>query len=272
MIKKVKLLTIITVVKNDNKRLKKTINSLNNISKNRNFEHIVVENLDDKKSTLLSKKFIKDNKIKYINDNNNENGIYNAMNVGICATNSTYTLFMNAGDILLLNQEKLLKVMEKININYFFSDIVFLNSVLNFNKKKISLIPDINFLYKMPTSHQAMLFKTSFLKKYKFNLKYKVASDFDLVMKAKKNTLAYFHSPDHIIEIEYGGFSSKNYLKSYLEYFQIIYFNKSGEKKIKALILLSIKLVLVCFFKTFFKEKLLFNIKKKINQWIQIKI
>ena len=124
----------------------------------------------------------------------------------------------------------------------------------------------------MPTSHQAMLFKTSFLKKNKFNLKYKVASDFDLVLKAKKNNLVYFDTIKHIIEIEYGGFSSKNYLKSYFEYFQIIYYNKSGDKRIKALILLFMKVVMVYLFNVFFKEETLFNIKRKINKWIQIKI
>ena len=266
MTKKIRLLTIITVVKNDNKRLKKTLDSLNNISNNRNFEHVIVENLDKKNNVLLSKKLIMENNIKYINDANNENGIYNAMNDGINVANSTFTLFMNAGDTLLLNQEKLFKVLENINKNYFFADIILLKSVLSFNKEKILLIPNINFSYKMPTSHQAMLFKTSFLKKYKFNLKYKVASDFDLVTKAKKNNLAYFDSIENIIEIEYGGFSSKNYLKSYFEYSQIIYFNKSGEKKIRALVLLFMKFVIVYFFKIFFKEEILFNIKRKINR------
>lgn len=272
MIKKIKLLTIITVVKNDNKRLKKTLNSLKNIYKIYNFEHIIVENLDSKKNNSISKQLVKKYFIKYINDENNENGIYNAMNIGINEANTTYSLFLNAGDTLLLNQEKLSKVIKIINKNYFYANIICLKSVLSLNKKKIPLIPNKHFLYNMPTSHQAMLFKTSFLKKYKFNLKYKVASDFDLVLKAKKNDIAFLDCMDPIIEIEYGGFSSKNYLKSYFEYFEIIFLNKTGKKKIKALTLLFTKFVIICVFKVFFKETTLFNIKRKVNQWTSLKI
>ena len=272
MIKKIKLLTIITVVKKDKKRLKKTLNSLNNIYKNFNFQHIIVENLEDKQNVSISKKLVKENFIKYVNDDNNENGIYNAMNVGINEANSTYTLFLNAGDTLLLKQEKFSKIIQIINKNYFLADIVCLKSVLSCNKKKLLLIPNQKFLYNMPTSHQAMLFKTSFLKKHKFNLKYKIASDFDLVLKVKKNDIAFFDYIDPIIEIEYGGFSSKNYLKSYFEYFEIIYLNKSGKDKIITLILLFIKFIIIYFFKTFFQEATLFNIKRKVNKWLPIKI
>ena len=39
----------------------------------------------------------------------------------------------------------------------------------------------------MPTSHQAMIMKSSFLKVKKFNLIYKIAADFDLIYNNVKN-------------------------------------------------------------------------------------
>lgn len=264
MIQQLKLLTVITVVKDDDKRLKVTLKSLEKFYESFYFEHIIVENINKKVNLSLSNKLKKNPRLVYINDNGHNNGIYNAMNIGIKKATSRYILFLNAGDKLISSADLVIDILKMIIEKYSFGNIIFFNSYLNYQLNEIILIPNENFSYTIPTSHQAMFFKSTFLKKNKFNLNYNIASDFDMVLKSTKHDLVFLKNEKPITSIEYGGFSSKNYIKSYYEYFKIININKSGYKKFKDLLFLLIRFVIVFFFKSFFKEKTLFELKRKI--------
>ena len=263
MIKNNKLLTIITVIKNDDRRLKITLKSLKKLYNDPSFEYIIVENIDKKKILFLSKKLQNNIFIGYYNDNNNKNGIYNAMNIGINKAKGKYILFLNAGDELLYSLNKMKNLLKKIIINYIHADILFFNSCLTLNSQKMNLKPNQNFSSSMPTSHQAMFFKSSFVKEHKFDLRYRVAADFNLVLKANHKNLIFLKHKKPVTKIEYGGFSSNNYLISYYEYLKIIYFNNSGFIKFKELFLLFVKGIIICFLKSIFTEKFLFYMKIK---------
>ncbi len=265
MIKKKCLLTIVTVVKNDEQRLKITLSSVKKLYKNHNYEFIIVENLDNNNKSP-SKYLNEDNYIKYLNDDNNDNGIYNAMNLGTNRASGLYIMFLNAGDFILFTEKKLSNILKKIILDHHYANIIFLPSFLSFNSKKIFLKPNKKFFYSMPTSHQAMIFRTSFVKKHMFNLKYKIASDFDLLLKSCKEKLTFFDTKTPFVSIEYGGFSSKSYILSYYEYFHILYLNKLGIYKFYALIILSLKFFFILIPKTLFRDSLIFYFKKKIKK------
>ena len=96
--------SIITVVKNDEVNIQKTIKSI--ISQSfKNFEYIVI----DGKSTDKTIKKINNykNKISYILSEK-DRGIYFAMNKGIKIATGNFLLFVNSGDLLTKNALKII--------------------------------------------------------------------------------------------------------------------------------------------------------------------
>ena len=88
------LLSIITVVKNDEQNIQKTIKSIIS-QKNINYEYIII----DGKSTDNTLKKIRKYKSK-INKiiSRKDNGIYDAMNKGLKVANGDVIVFCNSGD------------------------------------------------------------------------------------------------------------------------------------------------------------------------------
>ena len=91
------LLSIITVVKNDEKRIEKTIRSIIN-QKNIRYEYIIIDGKSKDNTIKRIKKF--KNKIdKIISEN--DLGIYDAMNKGLRLANGEVVVFCNSGDFFL---------------------------------------------------------------------------------------------------------------------------------------------------------------------------
>ena len=90
------LFSVITVVKNDEKNILKTISSISNQTY-KNFEYIVVDGLS--KDNTISKILLKK---KYINclTSKKDKGIYFAMNKGIGLAKGKIIVFVNSGDTL----------------------------------------------------------------------------------------------------------------------------------------------------------------------------
>ena len=106
------ILSIVTVVKNDASRLLKTIESLKDCYNDKNFEHIIVDGKSTDNTSNIIKKIKQENK-NILFKSSQDNGIYDAMNVGIDLSNGDFILFLNAGDKLIADKYQLLK---KINI------------------------------------------------------------------------------------------------------------------------------------------------------------
>ena len=209
-------ITIITVVKNNEKYLEENIKSLINQTY-QNYEHIIVDGLSSDKTMDIIKRY--KNKIhKIISEK--DNGLYDAINKGI----------QNAsGDIIgILNSD-----------DYFYKD------ALNIVRKYFESFPDIDFLFGTVFKHKILhgykpwkikwtfgfytthsvgffIKKSSQWKVGLYNLNYKYSSDYDLFYRMivklkmkgmatkKKEVLGFFRPGGLSSKIKYIDFLNEN--------------------------------------------------------------
>ena len=188
LIKKIKkdpYFTVITVVKDSEKEILKTILSVKKQSY-KNFEYIIIDGKSKDKTVsniLKEKKFIN----KLISDK--DLGIYDAMNKGLQESKGKIIVYVNSGDKLTRNGLKIIhkKFYMNSSIDFVFGTVRrnYTKGVIlkyGFNTKRL----DYNFDFA--TSHSTGFFikKNSFKKVGKFNLKYKCSSDYDLYLRVIK--------------------------------------------------------------------------------------
>ena len=197
-------LTIITVVLNDAKKLKKTFESINT-QIFRNFEHVVIDGGSVDKSKLIIQKNKRENtKVIFQKDK----GIYYAMNKGIQKAQGKWIFFLNAGDTFINNQTlKKIFTNQGINGDVFFGNIY--KDYISFKKKWISKkITSNDFL--MPFGHQSVFVKKQLYKKYKLNKDYKIISDFIFFYNLYKNKYRTQKINLYITKIDTDGASNRN--------------------------------------------------------------
>lgn len=225
------LFSIITVVKNDEKNIKKTIESILNQGF-KNFEYIIIDG-KSKDSTMSLISEYKD-KINHI-VSENDDGIYFAMNKGAKIARGEFIVYVNSGDILTVNALNIIqtKINENPNIDFVFGTVKrhYTKDTLikyGFNKKK--LIYNFDFA----TSHSTGFYfrRSKFQELGFFNTKYKCSADYDvyykmLILNNAKGT--FTDKQDLIGEVSSGGYSSKlNILDHLLEETKIRIDNKQN--------------------------------------------
>ena len=168
-----KFFSIITVVLNSRDNLNDTINGLRNQTF-KDFEYIVIDGgssdgtLDIIKKNLDIINFYKSEK---------DEGIYDAINKGLKLCNGNYIGILNAGDKYTNNGLEIInKYLLKENFDFIFGSVM--KKVLRYGYKKNRIFWNFDFY----SSHSSGFFikKESQNKLGKYNLKYKISSDYDL--------------------------------------------------------------------------------------------
>ena len=207
---KSKELSIITVVKNDELHLEKTIKSIIS-QKTKNIEYIVVDGGSKDGTKKIINKYKK--KIdKVISEK--DKGIYDAMNKGILNCSGNIIGFCNSGDIIYPNGlEKILNNFKKRKIDVLFATVKrnYIGKTIikyGFNENRIF------YNFDFATTHS-----TGFYVKKKihdeiglYDIKFKISSDYDFYMrliKANKFKLGSTNKNGIIGEMKSGGHSSK---------------------------------------------------------------
>ena len=144
------LFSIITVVKNDEKNIQKTIVSVLN-QKFKNFEYIIIDgNSNDSTVSII-------NQYKHKIDlliSEDDDGLYFAMNKGAKIAKGKFLVFVNSGDTLNIDALEIInkKILQNPAIDFIFGTVKrhytkgsFLK--FGFNKKKL------NYNFDFATSH-----------------------------------------------------------------------------------------------------------------------
>jgi glycosyltransferase involved in cell wall biosynthesis len=200
--------SIITVVKNDEKNIEKTINSIRHQSY-KNFEYIIVDG-KSKDQTLIKIKKMKKFINKFISEK--DKGIYDAMNKGIKMSKGKVIVFCNSGDIFFPAALKIVKKIFNKKIDFVFGTVkrnYLTKSIIKsgFNKNRIY------YNFDFATCHSTGFF----LKKKVYNeigfydQNFKCSADYDLylrMIKSKKYIGSYTKKSEIIGEVSSGGYSS----------------------------------------------------------------
>ncbi len=244
-------LTVITVVKNDQNNIEKTIKSIisnNNVS----LEYIIVDGKStDQTLSVIDKYKSKIDKIITENDQ----GIYDAMNKGIKNSKNDIIVFCNSGDFFYDGAlAKIMKIFNEQKLDYVFGTVV-----RNYTKGQIiksKLNPErIYYNFDFATSHSTGFFlKRSIYKKIGlYNTNFKCSADYDLYYRMiKQKYLGAVTSKDELIgNVASGGFSSNfTFLQHLTEETKIRIHNKQN---IIFVFIIFFNAILKKIFKNFFK-------------------
>jgi glycosyltransferase involved in cell wall biosynthesis len=156
-----------------------------------------------------------------------DHGIYDAMNKGVeaCAADA-WVIFLNAGD-QFVDRNLLNSISEllRADLDFLIGDVLIENSA---GARTVRC--DLNRRHEMPACHQSMFSRASVLKKLKFDLKYSVGADFDLYVRATRDSglarVAVYSGA--IAKVAPQGYSVRNEAILRRDYFQIIARDKSS--------------------------------------------
>ncbi len=167
--------SIITVTKNNLEGLKRTHKSLG-VQSCRDFEWIVV----DGGSTDGTCQYLAQTRAIWISQP--DRGIYDGMNKAIPEATGDYVLFLNAGD-LLAGPWVLDRISRALTEHRKMPDFIYGDSMETrpgqppAHKKSRR---HTRYRRGMFTHHQAMLYRREILQRSRYDLSYKIASDYDL--------------------------------------------------------------------------------------------
>ncbi len=214
--------TMVTVTYNAQEYLEKTFQSV--IEQDYpNTEYIIIDGASTDKTLNLIKKY--ENYIDYwISEQ--DDGIYDAMNKGIEKATGEWINFMNAGDTF--SSTNILKnVFEKEtlkkNIDVLYGGVNIVDESYNFinhiKAKPMNTIWEGSYC-----NHQSLFIKTKIMKKYKFNLDYKLAAEKELFIKLFINKHKYkiLNFPISNFVISENSFSTKHKIIDSIEMLYIL--------------------------------------------------
>ncbi|MCT4702570.1 colanic acid biosynthesis glycosyltransferase WcaE [Enterobacteriaceae bacterium H20N1] len=205
------LLSVITVAWKNLAGVEKTWQSLAHLAQASDitFEWIVVDgNSQDGTADFLENLNGQYN-LRFVSEK--DNGIYDAMNKGIDMAQGRYALFLNSGDIFhqdIAQVVRQLAAMPAQNNAMIIGD-----ALLDFGdgtKIQRRAKQGWYIYHSLPASHQAIFFPLDGLRKYPYDLQYKVSSDYALAAKMYKSGYAFKRVKGMVSEFSMGGVSTSN--------------------------------------------------------------
>ena len=213
---------------NSEKTIEASIKSLINQSY-KDIEHIIIDG-DSQDDTLnivaKYKKHIK----KIISEK--DKGIYYALNKGISNANGDIIGFLHSDDRYYSSDiiEQVVDNFKNDELDSVIGDLIIINPK---NKKTIryyrgSSRPSHFFSMGIMPPHPTVFLKKTVYDKFgNFNIKYKIASDYELLFRfIVKNEIKYRYIPKIFISMNAGGLSTKSHLGKLLINFEIFKIHK----------------------------------------------
>lgn len=191
------LVSIITVVRNDEHYIQRCIDSVFN-QKYKSIEHIII----DGKSTDGTIEIIERNKDKlsfWLSEP--DEGIYDAMNKAVKYAKGKWILFLGSDDILLEGFSEMAKRLTNKN-TFYYGRVIYQGRIHHGEYDKYSLAHN-------NICHHAIFYPKIVFKKYHYDVNYKIYADYILNLKCWKDKEIPFQYYDIVIsEFNHTGVSA----------------------------------------------------------------
>ena len=199
--------SIITVTKNSENKIDKTVKSVLSQSF-KDLEYIVIDGNSTDETFKKVQKY-KDKKIKiFCRDDKN---FYDGLNFAIKKAKGKYISVLNAGDFYYSNfiLRKIHKNILKFrNYDFYFSNLLFVNQKNKVKRKWLFKNFYNNLKDAFKIAHPTIFFSKKIAKNFKYNTKYYISADLDLILRIIKRKVSYRHLNFLSVVMETGGMSS----------------------------------------------------------------
>lgn len=235
-------ISIITVCYNSEKTIEDTIKSVLKQTYN-NYEYLIIDGKSSDNTLKIVKSYEKkfNGKMKIISEK--DNGLYDAMNKGIKMSTGDIIGFINSDDIL--KSDDAFYRISKCDITKYDG----LYSGLILYDEKLEKIRSVykartgNYKFGWYPLHPTLYLKKEVFEKYGlFNLKYKIAADYDLIIRILTNNVKLYCLDGFLVSMREGGASSgsiKKYHNANMEVYRCL-----RENNVKfAFIVMSLKFI-----------------------------
>ena len=206
------LLSVITVAFRNYEGVVKTWASLAHLAQDPSieFEWIVVDGGSADGTAEFLENLNGEYNLRYISEK--DKGIYDAMNKGIEMSRGRFAIFLNSGDVFHAEVVNSVRQLDAQKDNA----MVIGDAMLDFgdgHQVRRSAKPGWYIYHSLPASHQAIFFPMSGLRRYPYDLQYRVSSDYALAAKMYKEGYSFKRIKGLVSEFSMGGVSTSNNLE-----------------------------------------------------------
>lgn len=242
-----------------------------------NIVHIVVDGASSDGTIEIIRKYADMGWIKYISEP--DNGIYDAFNKGILESNGKYVAFLNSDDYYhdVNGVSNTLAALEKADADFSYSSCIIINETgQQIGAKKANIHSAFT---KVPFMQITMFTKKEVLvKEGLFDTSFKIAADYDLMLKLLLKKYKYVFLPHMFATFRAGGASDNSelalnecatiYYKNYNKFIGVKNFSfKTIFDKDKIPFFLLINLIKICGF-TFGLGMIRYYLSKNFRRWL----
>lgn len=252
------LLSIITVTRNDADRLSQTIQSLQRFYGDVRFEHLVMDGVSSDHTSSVVTPLTDTNNFHF--HSGSDKGIYDAMNKGIQKSKGKFLLFLNCGDYMLAHPDDVATSIKMASAETIADIACFAFSQIESNGATKIIEARKARPYQMPTSHQAMVFSADFVRAHPYDIRYKIAADYDLYMRSDSVIIAPLKAPLTAVEVD--GVASSQPLISYREYLVIVSRNLNGIEMLSSMVRIGLKALAVIILKSLLPKTLMSKLRR----------
>jgi putative colanic acid biosynthesis glycosyltransferase len=206
------LLSIITVAFRNYDGVVKTKASLAHLARETDldFEWIVVDGGSTDGTADYLENLNGECNLRFVSER--DNGLYDAMNKGIAMAQGRFAIFLNSGDIFHQDIAHFVRQLAGKKENAMYIG----DALLDFGdgtKIRRGAKPGWYIYHSLPASHQAIFFPVQGLKKYPYDLQYRVSSDYALAARMYKAGYPFKRVKGLVSEFSMGGVSTSNNLE-----------------------------------------------------------
>ena len=201
--------SIVTIAYNPGEGLKRTLATIQQQSSGLDIECMIQDGGSTDGSVEILEEFRKKAGFPVEIVSGRDSGIYDAMNRAVARCTKDGVIFMNAGDAFA-SAGVLEKILKEETKKY---DVIYGNAIMEDGADRSIWMADFNRIETgMPFCHQAALFRREIVKKFPFNIRYRSAADYDMLLRAYRSKCSFHNCNQTIAIFSMDGISSTKYV------------------------------------------------------------